>query len=66
VVKQIADILHWFIDTPTVGGLIVTGAYSTAFVLFVVMARWILAGGRVPDAAASTPGDEEENADEGA
>ena len=61
MVRQIADIIHWFVDTPTVGGLIVISVYSIAFVLFVIMTRWILAGGRVPDES-----DEEEVAHEGA
>jgi hypothetical protein len=60
VLEGIAEILHWFVDTPTIGGILVTTIYATAFVVFVIVTRWILAGGRVSESEG-----EEEGAREG-
>ena len=42
---DIGSLLHSLIDTPGIGGIIVVGVFTLAIVIYVVLTRWILAGG---------------------
>jgi hypothetical protein len=39
------DLLGWFTNTATIGGMIVMTVFTTAIVIYIFLLRWIHAGG---------------------
>lgn len=43
---DIGSLLYTFVNTATVGGIVVLIVYTAALVIYILLARWILRGGR--------------------
>ena len=42
---DIGNLLHTIVDYPGIGGIIFMCVYGLALIIFVILTRWILAGG---------------------
>lgn len=45
---NIGNLVHFFFDAPGPGGVVIIGVILLAIVIYVVLTRWIIAGGRQP------------------
>ena len=44
------QVIHFILDTAGIGGLILSGVLGTAVVVYILLTRWILRGGREDEA----------------